>query len=172
MKYIKTYEVINEPDLYWLLCKFLEKIKTDNFSIIKNFYERTEKKGVALAFLSKYKSDRDVYEKAFTIRILQVNDKQLRDSDVKPKLKIHLNCGYDDTYLKDRPFIVSLEEFIISIFEKYSYFNKKRNMYLYSYTQGNKFSYDFYINTSDIEKIINELNNNFEMFMDTKKYNL
>ena len=167
MKYIKKYESIDKSSLHFLLCNFLEKIKIGDFSVNRNYYQRGEKHGVAIAFMCKYKSSKTTTHPVFVIRLLPVNEKQLRDSDVKTKMKVFIDCCYD-AYVEDTQFLSSLKDFIVDTFKKYSYFNKKQ----ICYNVAVSFRYDFFIHVSDVEKIMNELNNDFEMYVDSKKYNL
>ena len=160
MKYIKKFESIDKASLHFLLCNFLEKVKIDDFSVNRNYYNG------AIAFMCKYKSGRTTTYPIFVIRLLPVNDKQLRDSEVKTKMKVFFDCCYDDSFVEDKQFISSLKDFISDTFKKYSYFNKQQ----ICYNVGIR--YDFFIHVSDVEKIMNELNNDFEMYVDSKKYNL
>jgi hypothetical protein len=161
MKYLKTYENIN-PDLHELLCNFLDKMKTDEFTVSRYYRERGKNGySIALGFINKtFKSSYAL----FTLRVSQVNDKQLRNKLIKNKIKISLDnhkiLNWQNS-IPNKEYILNLIDFITDTFKKYSYFNKI-----------DTYKNDFYINTSDIQKIMNVLNNDFDLYVSTKKYNL
>ena len=89
MKYIKTYEDLY-PDLRLELVKFLNKNITGDFRVVQNYSERKEKKGEAMALTSTDVRKNVSYRQnmyVFSVRILPVNDKKLRDKSIKTKIK-------------------------------------------------------------------------------------
>ena len=169
MKYIKTYEdVKSESDLHFILCNFLEKIDKSKFKVNHVIYEKGKNYGRSLSF-EIIKQGRNTsfwgekLTRAFTLRITPVNDKKLRSESIKPKIKILL----DSIYYTDDDTALTLIDFMTEIFKKYSYFNKK----LVSFNNNKNGKYEFYINTSDIENIENDLKD-FEFFISSNKYNL
>jgi len=167
MKYIRLFEEIENvktiSNLHYELALFLRKFETDEYHVISNFYERGEKNGVALAF--QYKGKKWGPQTIFSIRITEVSDNKLKELLIKPKLKIKIDYYESVTRYVDDGFGFLLRDFISEIFKKYSYFNKFIKQY------ANKIG-NFYINIKDIQNIVNELNENFELFISTKKYNL
>lgn len=181
MKYLKTFEKY-DPDLYdpdngyfkKLLINFLINNKPADFKVSPSFYERDEKDyAIALTNIDArkgylYRQDKPV----LTIRLLRVNDKKLRDQKTKPKLKISLKTCYDTTGIANKDFVDIFILFLCDIFKKYSYFNKVQK-YAYVNYNSNKRNYEYYINTSDIDNIINNLNEfDFEAYKNMKKYNI
>ena len=171
MKYIKTYESLeSESKLHALLCSFLKKIeKTSKFELKTTFYERGEKGTSEALSFNVFKNNRTWSDKsspAFSIRVSPVGDKQLRDESVKPKIKVLINSCY---YHPDEDTIPFLLKFIKETFRKYSYFMKDDPSYTFGPNASKTY---FFINTSDINNIMGELNDNFEMWMNTQKYNL
>ena len=171
MKYIKEFEIydpnLKDPDNAYfqrLLIKFLNRIKTDDFTISTNFYERdNDKPAIALNSVDarkgyRYKEDKPV----LTIRVLNVSDKQLRKEKTKPKFKILLKTFYDTTGITDQNFLNILIEFLNETFTKYSYWNIKRGSF-----------YEYFINTSNVDNIENEFDNlDIELYKNMKKYNI
>lgn len=162
MKYIKAYEKIGNVEtasnLYSELVRFLRKIKEPDYFVVENFFERgMRNKGLALSVQHK---DRWGPRTVFTIRIMEVSDNKLKELSIKPKLKILI-----DYHVYNDIFGLFLFNFISDAFRKYSYFNKKHNLYTHS-------TEDFFINTIDISNIINELNEEYEIYVNVNKYNL
>ena len=171
MKYLKTFEGINS-DLRYLLVDFLQKNKTNNFSVTPNLTVR-DKKSEALSLNStdarKNRSwlwDNNLI--VLSIRISPINDKQLRNAPIKTKLKINFNCAYDTTGVADQNFLDILIEYLTIIFKKYSYFNKVSH---HTYNGKLKQNYELFINVSDIDNIMKDLED-FEMYKDMRKYNI
>lgn len=170
MRYIKTYEEIN-TDLRVLLCNFLSKNIPTGVNLIRYHTERDMNKNTVALALKTFDERKNIPYRtsvdALVIEICPVNDKQLRKEKIKPKLKVTI-IPYRLDNLNEKDFISNLTKFIEDIFKKYSYFYKRTP----AYTGYNKLSTtDFYINTSDIENIMSDLEH-FEMWVDTNKYNL
>jgi len=168
MKYIKTYEELedfssNEYNIHFQLVDFLRNLKEPSYSYSANHYEKGEKKGVAVALKYSTNDLRYSPEALFSIRIMEVSDNKLKDYKYSPKLKIRIR-KYNN-YIRNNEFGSILYDFIIELFKKYSYFNNSKSMMYYNIN-------DFFINTKDIPDIMRELNENFEIYRDTKKYNL
>lgn len=175
MKYIKTYEKYDselyDPDnIYFkkLLVEFLQNNIPDDFKVSSSYYERGEDVN-AIALMSvdarkgyAYRHDKPV----LTIRLLRVNDKQLREVKIKPKLKVYIKTCYDIVGV-DKYFVDIFTSFLCEVFKKYSYFNKERNCAHYP-TRRN---YEYYINKSDIDNIMEDLKE-FEVYKNSLKYNL
>jgi len=164
MKYIKTYEVYSDDireNLRLSIGKWLDKIKPTNSSMNWSSYERGySETGVAL----KLKPSRYIGYDALIVRVENVIDKKLIGREIS-KLKVIVDCRIDEI---DSPEIVDINGFLIDVFKKYAYFYKKDQKY-----RGTKFlKYGFFINVSDIDKILKDLNDDFELYIDTKKYNL
>ncbi len=174
MKYLKIFESFGDSkitnDLRLLLVKFLQKNITNDFLVTPYFNERGVNKGEALALNAILIRKNQIYNypAALSIRILPVNDKQLRELPIKTKLKIHLKTCYDTSSCADQEFLNILIAFLVSIFKMNSYFSK-----IYHHTIYGKLKqdYDFFINVSDIDNIMNDLKE-FEIYKDTSKYNL
>ena len=175
MKYIKLFEEIHpllydihhdKPNLRLLIGKWLDKIKPINYSVDFSFYEKGN--NPTLALRGSMNNRRSTYP-VFTIGVTDVKDKKQRDNPNTIKQKLRLDCyNYHNTDVGDKDFIDALKEFIIDIFKKYSYFYKKKD----TYWNKNMETYDYYILTEDIPKIMKDLETDFQYYIDAKKYNL
>jgi hypothetical protein len=160
-----------QPNLHWELCNWLSKFDTKIYSVNRNYYERGEKKGIALSFQERTPKS-GIYggptrTTIFTIRISNVKDKQLRAKPIE-KIKVNVDYGFDSSQMIDKILVESIKEFIVKTLEKYSYFNKKTP----NWSNKQYVNYDFYVNISNVDNIMNDLNNDFQFYMDSKKYNL
>jgi len=174
MKYIKTFEnyyntEYDSDNFKKFLIKFLERVKNNNFTVATSFSERDEEESaIALKTVDirknySFREDKPI----LTIRVLQVNDKKLRDK-LKTKFKIYIKTCYDTTGIADQEFVDVLIEFLDIIFKKYSYWSKKNWCYNY-----NKINYEYYINTSNINNIIKNLDDvDLELYKNIRKFNL
>lgn len=167
MKHIKAFESVTKNKFYSLLFDFLKQINPDLYEV-KPYTDRNMKSDIiALSFniikqgrnLKMYDSKSDV---AFVIKFIPVSDKKERELLSKSKTRIMLDESYgvEDNTTKD------LFNFINDTLIEYSYFYKRTPFW------NNKSIADFFIKNSDIEKIMNYLSNNFEQYINMKKYNL
>lgn len=178
MKYLKTFEDIH-PLLYdihdiqydtlkLLIGKWLDKIKPENYSVDYSWFNRGNKiPSIALnGSLGTRKSSYPV----FTIGFTGVKDKKQRENSKIIKQKVHLDFTYDINSQSDAniDFVNTLRGFLVDIFKRYSYFDKKKDYYW----NRNLEMYDYYILTEDIPNIMKDLENDFEIYSDAKKYNL
>lgn len=171
MRYLKTYEQLNtSSEVKDLLCRFLGKNIPTGVNLIWHNTERDMNKNTVSLALKTYDIRKNIsYRdsvKALVIEICPVNDKQLRPERIKSKLKISI-LPYALLNLHEKEFISKITEFIEDVFKKYSYFYKRTPTYKYDRLSIN----DYYINTSDIDNIMNDLKD-FEIWSDTNKYNL
>lgn len=173
MKYIKTYEQISitQTDLRALLCDFLSKNIPTGINLIRHHTNEPEmnKYSTALALKSYDERKNISYRSPITALVIEtspVSDKQLRKETIKSKLKITV-IPYALINLHEREFISKLTDFIEEIFKKYSYFYKRKPMFRFNRISVN----DYYINTSDIDSIMNDLQY-FDVWLNSNKYNL
>jgi hypothetical protein len=181
MKYLKAFEDLGdefdsqEYNIYRQLVSFLTNINRAFFSpeslkVIGNYSERgfgrSKKNGTAIALQYKDpKEHRFSFQTIFSIRIMNVSDKKLRDYRFSPKLRIRID-KYKNISNNTNELVIFLYEFIVETFKKYSYFNKYSDQIYHRIT-------DFYINTKDVPNIMKELNyDDFEIYKNAKKYNL
>ena len=175
MKYLKKFEIydpkLKDPDNAYFqrfLIKFLEKIKPGDFIIKTGFYERGED-GSAIALIIVDPRKGYYYDKpVLTIRVLPVIDKKLKGIATKTKFKIYLKTNYDTHGISDQYFLDILIEYLNKILRKYSYWNKIDHHNFYGKL---KQDYQYFINTDNIDNIVDELND-FEIYLNSKKYNL
>jgi len=176
MKHIKTFEnsilppISSESKLHSGLCKFLSTIDSSKFEVKKAFYERGEiNASDALTFnvikqgVNKNWDSESSIE--FSIRILPVSDKKLREETIRSKLKVTVNSCY---YQKNETSI-SVLNFVKETLKRFCYFQQDFPSYTNSPYAARTI---YYINSSNIDNIEKDLNENFEYYMDTKKYNL
>jgi hypothetical protein len=167
MKYIKTFEN-KELNLHLMMCDFLSKINDKEYLVTRFFYYRGMTEGNTLAFKRYENYPRENTYPIFSITFKDVNDTKLRGVANKPKMKVIVNYEYDMAGVKDVQFVSMLKDFIVDVFTKYSYFHKKRDKYY----RKDFCSHDFYINTSEISNIMNDFENEFDFYVNTRKYNL
>jgi hypothetical protein len=170
MKYLKLFEDVENyktfSNLHYELIKFLKKLEVSDYSVVSPFYDRDNKKGIAIAF--QYKDKRWGKRTIFSIRISEASDNKMKELLVKPKIKVKVDY-YEITArekISDEEFVLLLCEFINEVFKKYSYFYKFNN------TAYHHKINDFFINTTNIPDIITELNEDFYLYINTKKYNI
>jgi len=148
-----TYKLHNE------LCVFLEDNKGTEYSVSPKFNNDI----TALSFdkiSSKWSSST-----LFVIKMSFVNDNKLKNDQLKTKFKLTIDTSYTNT--KNDEFVFNLIKYLNEIFKSHSYFNKSDKHYNHGY------NYTFFINTSEIDNIIEDLNiDNFKIFNDSNKYNL
>jgi hypothetical protein len=148
MKYLKNFEINNDKsiDLYSIIDNFLEKIKTDRrYVVIKSYNFGRKSMGLAFSF---------GYYVLLSIRIDKIFN----------GYKIEYNSCHKYTLPTsiDYKFPENIKNFIYNILEKYSY-------NINSHGCINSFE----ILNDKIKSVVNELNKeNFEIFINTKKYNL
>jgi len=172
MKYIQTYEQLN-IDLRASLYKLLKRISPSDIHIdyyTNNRFDKDIGKNDSALVLRTFDIRKNISYRedinALVINISQVNDKQLRKERNKPKMKISV-IPYDIKNSSEKEFITNLTEFIVKTLKTYSYFNKTKITHM-----NNKLSInDYYINTSDVENILRDLEE-LDLWLTTKKYNL
>lgn len=163
MRYIKTFEGLVDKPIFLrlLLVKFLSKtITSPNLLIHTNLRDRNQLDYVEYITIKDKR-----YNTIFQLNTNYLKDKKSKSDSVKhkQKIRVQLVTYYSKPVESDKEFVSLLEEFIIDVFTKHSFFVKK-------YYRND--CHDFYINTSDIDNIMNELNTDFEYYQSMKKYNL
>ena len=152
MKYLKKFEndIENQDEdtLYPILYDFLMKIRPEQRYMVRNHYAEGLKSGKGLAF---------VFGSKFLFSI--------KTSGNMISSEVEMNCC--SVYAKNRftdVYVVSknITDFFIEVFKKHSFSESKTTCFFY-----------FKITNDNIQSIKNDLTKeNFEVFVDAKKYNL
>jgi hypothetical protein len=177
MRYLKLFEDIHpllydihhdEPNLRLLIGKWLDKIKPQYYSVDYSYHKNGIKLNdiPSISLNGSFRNRRSL--PVFSIGVKGVNDKKQINNPKPLKQRVHLDYTYNTIGMQNLDFVEHLKEFIVEIFKKYSYFDKKKNDYYRKDMQ----SYDFYILTADIPNIMKDLETEFEYYIDAKKYNL
>ena len=88
----------------------------------------------------------------------------------KQKVRIQLisyNSGLPSLSENEKEIITVLKDFMNDVLTRHSFSSKKSDDWY-----NHQDSVDFFINTSEIDNIVKELNNDFEYYQTMKKYNL
>lgn len=161
MKYIKIYENFQIDKIYKIYQKFktelgniLNEYKPMNWKLDYSYQDSSMKNvGLSIKHCKNYHND-------LIIKFFEVSDKKQRDKEIPEKMKIEIECR--EKSLTD---ITDIFDILKNTMKKYSYFSKDHKIIYWNCS-------DFYIKTSDMDNILNDLKNNFEIYKDTKKYNL
>ena len=168
MKYIKKYEMIYDIDDFDINY-FIYELGDSIDKIIKDFPLIITKKTTDSLYLahgdSRRNSNYQYYRTFLTIKQYHLKDKKMKDIDSSYRQKIRINFVYDDNVIyKDKGTALNLINFLKDIFRK--------NSYHHQVISWNEKYNDFFIEKSKIPKILYEIENDFELFINTSKYNI
>jgi hypothetical protein len=170
MKYIKTYESI---DIIYDFNIKLEKILK---ALLKNnrfiFTTINSSKIVLKEIDERVNTIYYNYRNSTFLEIesFHLKDKKMRDIPSEERDKIGVTLSYDFTVLQSqKETCVIMTNFLEKIFTKYSYYKNHRT----NYNNNQKNGYiNVFIKTSDMPNILNEIENNLEMYLNISKYNI
>ena len=171
MKYIKEFEnIVENPEfLKSILSKFLEKVIASSTLIIftrdNNQYQPEYIESVSIR-------QKRTYNNFFQINMNYLKDNKLKLDPVKHKQKVRIqlisyNSGLPSLSENEKEIITVLKDFMNDVLTRHSFSSKKSDDWY-----NHQDSVDFFINTSEIDNIVKELNNDFEYYQTMKKYNL